>query len=206
MISERQLEAACAQALVRHAKALKEDLLRTVVLPNMASLRAGNGARWNEPGWYTSLTPAQLQAFAPATADGQDAPGLEGGNWYPAETDARSDASFRFFHHSAWLDLSAPAGPAVLCFTVPHVIMAEALAGLTVTLAGIPAAHTVLPSEGHAAAVELHVGAALPAQAGRALRIVFSTPVAAVPALLYPGSTDQRLLSLAVTMPTWREA
>ena len=205
MKSDGQLEAAAAQALARHADALKEDLLRTVVLPNMAQLRAGNSRRWNEAGWYASLTPARLEAFALDTAGAEEAPAAEDGNWYRAETDG-SGTPFRFFHHSAALELPAPPGPAVLCFGVPHVVMPEALAGLHVTVAGIALAHTLLPSDCYAAEVELRVGAELLAQAGRALRIVFGTPVAAVPALIYPGSADRRLLSLAVTMPSWREA
>lgn len=194
---------ACARLMAGHAEALKEDLLRKVVLPRLARLRAGNGTRWNEAGWYAALDAQQLAAFAAlgTPEDGPFAPDPGQGNWYPAET-AGDGRVFRFFHHAAWLTLAAPAGAAVLCFDVPHAVLPEALAGLRVTVDGKAVAHTLSQPDAH---VEAPVGAALLADAGRFLRIGFETPVAAVPALVYPGSVDRRLLSLAVTMPAWRE-
>lgn len=209
MKSDKQLESIGARLLATHAEALKTALLASMVLPNAAQLRGGNDTRWNDAGWYAVIGDDALRAFLQGGGTGGPClPARDAaGDWYPAETDHRTGMAFRFFHHSAWFELPAPTLPSVLRLAVPYVVMAEALEALSITVSGMALPHAVLPAE-HGSAVELLVDGPLLAQAGQArtLHIVLRTPVAAVPALIYPGSSDQRLLSLALGIPTWREA
>lgn len=208
MTPDSQLELQAAQLQVKHLDALKTELMQAVVMPNLARLRAGNRTRWNDAGWFAALGAADLNAFmvdGAVSAETFPVP-FDAGNWYGAETDNRTNARFRFFHRNAHLDLPAPALPSVLLFAIPHVVMKEALDTLTITVAGIPVAHLVAPSADYAMAVTVPVSGALLANAGSTVRVTFTTPVVAVPALIHAGSTDRRMLSLAVTWPTWREA
>lgn len=201
-----KLRSQCAQLVAKHDEALKDELMRAVVQPNLARLRAGNGTPWNEPGWYSALhdlAPAEAAA-APGYVEEDFPVAVDCGNWYAPELDSRSGVRFRFFYREAWLDLPVPAAPCRLCFSVPHVIMPEALERMSITVCGLPVAHSVAPQRDACGSVEALFGAELVARArsSGSLRVRLSTPVAALPTLLYPNSSDRRLLSLALTFPT----
>lgn len=195
------LQAQGRAQLAQHDHALRERLFGTIVAPNMRILRAGNGAKWNQPGWYS---PLELAGSAAVSAPRDDFPVPDGcGTWRAIEHDARHRAAFRFFVRHAWLELPVPAAASTLSFLVPYMVMPEALARLTLSVAGEPVSHVAHPFPDACARVSIALDAALVERARHCghLTLALATPIEAVPALIYPGSNDHRHLSLAICLP-----
>jgi hypothetical protein len=205
---DNALQIRCEKLIAQHGDALKEELLHTIVLPNLSRLRGGNNTRWNETGWYSALDDVALCRVSVNhdRAAGFPVP-TDCGKWHSVEKDSRNGEVFRFFYEEAWLDLVAPAVPCTLSFTVPHVVMPEALEQLAIRVCDRPVAHSTRPQKDACASVTIVLNSELIERSrimGR-LHVTLCTPIVAVPALIYKGSTDRRRLSLAVTCPTLRQ-
>jgi hypothetical protein len=198
-----ELEAEVTRRQDEADRQLRQDLLRTVLMPNLPFLRGGNAARWSEPGWCTALdVPAleQGQARLPTGHAHFPVP-ADCGFWYEPEQDPRDGTWFRFFYREAWLDMVLPSS-GVLEVTVPFVVNAEAIDGLSAEIEGhrLPCRRRDADASGRQRLhLELPSGPQATLRTPR--RIRFASPVTRVPAEVHAGSTDGRQLSLALAWP-----
>src|SRR5687768_2000519 len=111
--SEEYWRAVCARTMVLQDDMLREALYVNLVEPNLARLRGGNAALWNEVGWY-----AARDTSLPVLPGTEEFPvPLACIAWHDVEFDQRTGAAFRFFHRRAWLDIAFVEHAGRLAFT-----------------------------------------------------------------------------------------
>lgn len=171
---------------------LRAELVRATVRAT-GSLRASGKDEHNFPGWYTARTEAEIAAMGvPVCAENLAFPvPAQSPTWHNAEQDCDTGLIFRFFATTASLQLERPKGANTVQF---HVLF-----GLT--------AEATLATEAECE------GAEVQAQGGTITirftdeepvkTVHFRCPVTGVPAKVHPGTTDERLLSAAISAPQW---
>jgi len=179
---------------------LREEVCAELAEADVPGLDGASGGCWDQAAWYAPAGQerARQKPFpVPRACHG----------WHGIERDPRNGALFRFFTRHAWLSIPAPAGPATLCFTVPHVALPEALERLRLGVCGVPVEYLQTPCPDACCEVTVELCDTLVALVRRAGRLTLSltSPVVARPSLLNPGSRDSRQLTLAITQPRLRE-
>lgn len=190
----------CARQIRLQDDGLRSALYKSLVAPNLRRLRGGNGTAWGQPGWYAATGEAVAAPLAPPSPFPVP---LECTAWHNLELDQANGRVHRFFDRRAWLHIAYRRGAQGLSFIVPHVVMPEALATLCVRLFGSEQAYHIEPHAGTHGRVIVGFDEGTLAACNRLGRVELELEcgIVAIPALAYPGSTDRRRLSVAVTAP-----
>lgn len=138
---------------------------------------------------------AELDASFPAPPDCNA--------WYPAERDARDGGVMRFFAHRAWLDLPVDADGSHLELLVHHCVHRDAIGQLELRLGGVPLRRCEHVRDALGRDRLRFELPAEPAHTGPVARLELRCDATFRPSLLRAGSTDQRMLSLAIGPPGW---
>jgi hypothetical protein len=197
---DRQLEASLRQLVAESDAQLRRHLVSRATQP-LSTMRAGGSVSHGRAGWYSaresfelaamgfSIAPLELEFPAPVACP----------SWHAAELDVKQGLVFRFFVRSAWVSLVPPAEATGVRVRVVFGLHAQAIAETAVALDGAAIAFTSEHEPLGSRTVDLYFAAAAPA----ALKLHVGCAHAGVPARLYPGSTDHRLLSAAIAKPEW---
>jgi hypothetical protein len=182
---------------------VRQELLKQVLWPNLALMRAGNNTPWNQNGWLQALEGEALDTAIAASQTRLPFPvPHDCAAWYPSEADARDGRVFRFFRQRAWLHLTPLAAVTHLELTVAHAVHQDAIDTLRVWASGESLMLVQRISDDFGRTVLRYARSILAPFTGT-IELHLSCPVVDIPAKLYPGSTDPRLLSLAVCEPVF---
>lgn len=188
------------ESILKRDPHLENEAYDAIVVPSLAKMRGGNSTAWGQDGWFNAVDSMRLDP--PSTDTAFPVP-VFCPTWYPMETDPRNGNVLRFFYREAWIDLMPPKEPSKITFTVPYVVMAEALQRVEFMLNNVRVPHKVAPHENSCGRVEILVPSELMTLMARAvsLSLRIRTDIAAIPMLMHPGSIDKRPLSFAITPP-----
>jgi hypothetical protein len=198
--ADQHLERTLQQLVSESDAQLRWQLVDRATQPPV-SMRAGATAEHRQPGWYAAREPGDLAAMGyPVLGWDLEFPAPAAcATWHEAEFDAERGLVYRFFVRSAWLSLTPPAGATGLRVRVLFGLHGQAIRETEVYVDDVPVTYRgEVEADG---CKVLNIGLAVGATYPIAVRL--DCGYSGVPSRLFPGATDERLLSAAVARPEW---
>jgi len=195
-----ELEASLRQLTTETDARLRKQLVDRATGPSV-TLRAGGPVPHRNLDWYKARESVELAAEGfPIAVWELDFPApASSPSWHAAEFDAKRSMVFRFFVRNAWLSMTPPSDAIGLRFRVLFGIHAQAVAETVINVEGATIEFAAERNGDGCRLFDIHFALTSPTP----LTIRLACAHAGIPACLYAGSTDDRLLSAAIAKPEW---
>ena len=198
--ADQHLEKTLQQLASESDARLRGQLVVCATQPPV-SMRAGGAVEHRQPGWYAARESGDLAAIgysvlgwdlefpAPAACP----------TWHEAEFDLQRGLFYRFFVRRAWLSLTPPVGATGLRVQVLFGLHEQAIRETQVYVNDVPVMYRGEVEADGSKVLDflLTFGKTYP------MIVRLDCEHAGVPSRLFPGATDERLLSAAVGRPEW---